>query len=530
MNLSPSRLGSLKRSGGSELKNYDSRRLWRLRYDMVFGAILIGALVLRLVPLLRRGAPTGGDWANQLLIAHHFLGNSIGNQGLTYPPIEPLVLAALSNILPITIVTAWVGAASAVLPYAGIYLALRSIGPRLIWLIAPLPILISSSVSELMAFGGVPQQIADSAFPVVLVSAALLMDQPNKRRAVVFGLSIFILAGSSVEVFGQVVISLFLLAAIELVSSPRAFPQIAKRVLPFAAAALAPLLLLLPIYIPIVQQLGFGQTTKASAFYTPLNKWHYMTREAQSFWQICLLVSLLIVYCSFSQRTLRIRPYSRAATSVLITAVLFSVFVPNVRFSYLLPNAVIFALALVGFFVTELISSKSTLMLNSVIAALYLGNVLMQFVNATSLYSQQIQFYGTNTVTALDLKALDFIKIHTPPHSLFAVTSITTDLNPIGWWVEGYALRSALIEGNLSYLYYASQKRDSKIASEIFYTFPSNQSFRLARSFGVTYLVVFRGWYLYNAVATQSFENQHRELVAYSNPDVVIFRVSSSQM
>jgi hypothetical protein len=497
----------------------------RNRYDLIFALLVIVAFAWRLIPLLERGAPTGADWANDLVVGHSFLGNTVGNQGITYPPLIPLVLALLNTIIPISILTSFIAATAAVLPYVGVYLALRSFGPELAWVIAPLPLLIASSTSEMMAFGGAPQLIASACMPIVMVSAALLFDQPTKRRAIAFGVSLFLLAATSHLVLGQAFVALAFLLIIETASDIKHFLGKVRRSAKYFALGLLPLVLLVPIYVSLIPQLGLSQTIGAKGALSPLARLQFLTREDRPFWYICLFASMLVAYFAVSQRHTRLGLYVRAALSTLITALLFLLFTSDIRFSYLLPTAICFSLALVAYFVTHQPASLWVHRINALITVAFLGSVALQFASASTLLTQQINFYGSLTVSSLDLRALNYIKSDTSPKSLFAVTSVTQGNNPVGWWVEGYSERPALVQGSDSFLFYASQKKDSRIATDIFRSFPSATAFKVARSFKVNYLVVFRKWAQYNAVATEYFAHSHPSLVVFSNADILIVKV-----
>jgi hypothetical protein len=416
-------------------------------------------------------------------------------------------------------------AAAGVLPYAGVYVALRAIGPNFVWIVAPLPILISASVSELVAFGGVPQLIANGCFPLVMVSAALLLDKPTRKRALTFGISIFILAASSEEVFGQIIVCLVILLLVEAACQPR---SILKRLYDAGThffLSLLPLLILLPIYMSIINHLGLSQETQAGTIYTPSFNWQYLTRDDHLFWNVAMLVSILIVYYSLSNIRDRIGPFLRAGLSCLIVGLMFLVFVPQIRFSYLAPVSVCLSLALVGFMLTRHSNGKWSLTVNLLIAATLLGNVTVQFQSSTAELSQYVAFYGELSPSALDLKALDYIQLHTAPKSLIAVTSVGSYNAPIGWWIEGYSQRPALVQGSSNDLYYAIQRKQSSIVSKILASFPSVSSLELAKTYQVKYLAVFRDWSEFNALATHEFIMAHPKWVAYSNGDVIILRI-----
>jgi hypothetical protein len=501
------------------------QKLWRSRYDLLFALCVILAFVWRLVPLLERGAPTGADWANDLVVGHQFLGNTVGNQGITYPPLVPLLVALLNNFIPIAALTSLIGAVAAVVPYVGVYLALRTIGPNLVWVVAPLPLLIAASTSEMMSFGGAPQLIANGCFPVVIVSAALLFDRPTRRRAVAFGGSIFLLAATSHLVLGQAFVCLALLLITEAAVRGRGTLAKVRQSVTYFALALLPLVLLVPIYVSLIPQLGFSQTIGAPGDTSPLFRLQFLTREDRTFWYVCLFLSLLVAYFALKNRHERIGIYLRAAFSTLVASLLFLLFTTDIRFSYLLPTGICFALALVGYLVIHKPTTLWVHRFNIFITVAFLGNVLVQFSSASTLLGQQITFYGTLTISSLDLKALNFIKSDTSPKSLFAVTSVTQGYNPIGWWVEGYSERPSLVQGNPAFLFYASQKKDSRTATAIFNAFPSTKAFKLAREHKVNYLVIFRGWVQYKPLRTQTFIASHPSTVVYSNADILIFKV-----
>jgi hypothetical protein len=504
--------------------------IWRRRHDVLFVSVLILAFIWRLAPLLAHGSPTGNDWGTYLLIGHQFFGHTVARQGLTYPPLVPILVTVLNSFMPITVITSVIGAASGVLPYAGIYIALRAIGPSFIWNIAPLPLLISASISELVAFGGAPQLIANSCFPVVAVSAALLLDSPTRKRAVIFAVSVFILAASSEEVFGQIIICLFILLILESISQPRSIVKRIHDSWKYFALGLAPLLLLLPIYASILKQVGLSQETHAGSIYTPSFNWQYLTRDDHLFWNVCLLISSVIAYYSLLHTRSRVGPLLRAGFSILIVALLFLVFVPQIRFSYLAPVSVCFSLALIGFMLTRYAIGKWSLALNLIIAATFLGNVAIQFQSSSSELNQLINFYGELSPSALDLNALNYIKIHTPAMSLLAVTSVGSYAAPIGWWIEGYSERRALVQGSSNDLYYAVQRKESLEATKIFSSFPSIKSLKLAKTYDVRYLAVFRNWSGFNALTTHNFLVAHPKWVAFSNANVIIVKVPEGKL
>ena len=434
-------------------------------------------------------------------------------------------MALLNYFIPISILTSLIGAVSAVLPYVGVYISLRTLGPHLAWIIAPLPLLIASSSSEMMAFGGAPQLIANSCVPVVVVSAALLFDRPTKHRALAFSVSLFLLAATSHLVLGQAIVALIVLFAIEAAFHSRRWLAKFRKSVSYFALAVLPLALLIPIYVSLIPQLGFSQTIGAKGDLSPLSRLEFLTRDDRPFWYICLFISLLVGYYAIALRRERIGIYLRAALSTLVSALLFVLFTSDIRFSYLLPTGIFLALALVAYLVFTAPASQTLRRINGLITLAFLGSVAIQFSSASTLLSQQINFYGTLTVSKLDVAALNYIKSHTPPRSLFAVTSVTDGDNPIGWWVEGYSERPALVQGSPSFLFYASQKKESRIATDIFRSFPSISTFATARADKVNYLVIFRGWAQYNAVATENFTHMNPSLVFYSNADIVIVKV-----
>ena len=501
-------------------------RIWRWRYDFVFAFICVAAFVWRFHALTHGGTTSGNDWATLLLVGHSMLGHPVDPVvGTYYPPVVPILITSLSSVFPVIALTQFLSAVLAIAPYAGTYLVLRRNLSTAVSLVVPLPLLLSGSVNVLMSFGGVSQLIANGFFAATLVVAGKLFQAPDRRRAALFGLGVFFVAGSSAEVFVQLIVALVCWVLIEFALGPVTFWKKFKASWRFFLVASAPLLLLARIYQFEVSSFGLSPVSSNSSIYTPSFNYNCVTPDDHHFWILISCTALVTLICVPFLKTGPLVPYLRASAAGLITAVVSVECVPQVRFSYLVPVMVCFGAAVTAELIRTGLKGRLGFAMFATLVGLYLGNTVFEYQSSNANLQRQVNFYSALSPTGLDIKTFDYLKHHTSADSLFAVSSVSPYLALAGNWIEGYVERKAFSEGHLQNLYYPIQKTQSQIVSSILAKFPSTTSLSLAHQEHINYIVVFSNWYHFNPIAVDSFLASHANLVVVSNRDVVVLRV-----
>lgn len=454
----------------------------RLSDALALSALLAGVITLHIsVPGL---VPSGGDGGSWLTLAHERLGPGVMAADVTYAPIFPGLLGLLLLVTePLAALTAAAVLAKASVVTAA-YWFLRGAG-RPLALAGAVLIGTAGWQLEVYAWGGYPQLLA-TGFALVASYAAVSFLHAGSRKFLVL-----VFAGSLAVVATHKLIAGLLPVALGAaifhtlwLTSP--IPEVGARIRGVIAAAAGPTLLyvvqsvvdLARGFHPVLNPLDHGKVL--------LLEW--TVREATVPWAVLVLgAALAALYRSWPDH--------------LVGVVSMGIGWVAAGFGFFLISGEQRALALTQLGVVLLVVPLFTrwsgpgLQLGRpgwpgrpslfVVGVFLLGSVsaagVDYYVTATEWY---------RVVDRPELEVLDRLRMESNPGDV-VVASRGRNGNPIGWWVEGYALRPTYSGIDVSFEAFPLKRHQAEIANSIFSGhLTQEETFRLLKEIGARYLLV----------------------------------------
>lgn len=496
--------------------------------DLAFAVFLVAVAVYRYVVLTADGAPSTVDSGNWLAFGHTLLGDDATRaSSLVYPPVIPLAMAALTSALgPVTAVGV-LGAVTSVAQAAGTYLALRSFGLR--WAAGGMAglLAVSSATGEAAAWGGFPQLLGAGLVPLLLLlTDRALRAAPTPRQhwgttlgaagctAGLVTTSHFV---TTYAAFAAAVLVLMLFAA-----QPRGTRAGWLRVRATRLAVIvAPAVLSLPLYVPLLTALGGNRptSTEASAltWANLFSSIEFSYRDTPVLWRALVLTALATLVL------LRDRwrePLWRLAVAGLAAVVASTAVSLEARSLFFLPLSALFALGLwAGSGAWPRPAARYA------VAGLLVAALAWQTTSGLRLFPSQRDYYGI--VTPGVYAAMDWLR-DTPDGTRLGVT--TVDDAPLGWWVEGYVQRPTLYATPLRWLSYGDELDRARAANEVFSpSFPDEHTLARAWEADLDFLLIAVDSNRYEEARMETFVADRPCAVAYRNADAVILDVGGVQ-
>lgn len=499
-------------------------------------SVLLAVALGRAVVIGRGGEPSGLDFGNWLQLGHQILGHPLhGAAKVSYPPVVPVVAVAVTHAFGLVWGDALAAGFAGVAPATGVYLAARMCGVR--WPAVPAVVLLAatSSTGEAVAWGGLPQLIGFGVAAAAIGVAACLMVERTPRRAALLGGLLLLLGATSHLVFAQTALILVVLFFLRITTKRGQLGRhtwLGRRGwLATAAMALAPLVVLVPLYLVLLRTVGQSFASEGtSRGWSGLvalgrNLW-IVYRDCPWFWKPALILSGAVPLLLLASRR------RRESLWLLTTALVLSVFVQALwsdesRLAYLAPLGVAFALTLSFAALRDAIAASDVYRRPRIVVLLVvLGAMAYASWSGLGFFPKQHAYYGA-LVPKGTSTALDWLRTHTPADALVAVPPERTV--PFGWWVQGYGRRAALVGSDDQWLNFPEERQRAEQAVALFTADDpvGDDVMAKARALHVSYLVIPWLWGGLTEADLGALRNAHPGSIVFDNAAVAIVKVVS---
>lgn len=436
--------------------------------------------------------PSGGDGGNWLALADELFGKGVMSADVTYPPFVSTLLGIVTMIVGDKITAIAIVAILAELSLVlSVYLCVRTLG-RFYALAAAVVVAATGSMLEAYAWGGYPQLMA-MGFGVVATFMVLGYLNTRERRHLWVGL-VFCAATLLTHTMVGGLLGIALVIAV---------PHLLYMTDPRSGERSRSLRIGLLVAGPVLAFSAFGFIEGSLAGFQPtinpiglsrVDAVLSAVREAPYPWAIVTLAAISVL-------VFRFWPEHVAATIAVGSSWAISSFglfiVTGEPRALLVTQMGLVLLAVVGFAAVNeylrpsgarrsparfgMVGHRLLLVGGlSLVAALVAGGL--------SLYSTATDWY--RVVDSPEIAALDHLKEVSQPGDL-VVAATGHHGNPVGWWVEGYAERSAYTAIDIGFLAFPDEQEQAEFATSFFeggYTL--QESIAALVEIGAEYVVV----------------------------------------
>lgn len=493
--------------------------------DLALTAFLLAVAVVRYTVLTDGGAPSTVDAGNWLAFGHTLLGDDTTRpSSLVYPPVVPLAMAGLTAAAGPVVAVGVLGGLTSVAQSAGLYLVLRWSGLR--WVAAGLAglLAVSTATGEAAAWGGFPQLLAAGLVPVLLLATdRALRAAPGRDRWRLTALAAACTAGmvaTSHFVTTYAAFAAAVVVGLSFAGQARGGRRrwLRDRLAPLAVIV-APAVLALPLYLPLLSALGGNRpdATEASALtWTNLaSSVEFSYRDSPLLWRTVILAAVATLV--LLRRRWR-APLWRLAVACLVAVAASTAVSSEARTLFFLPLAALLALGLWRDDGVSLRPDGVSLRpaARYAVAGLLAVALALQSWNGLRFFPSQRDYYGI--VTPGVYAAMDWLRA-TPADTRIGVS--TVDDAPLGWWAEGYVRRPVLYASPLRWLSYGDEIGRARAANEVFGPgFPDAATLAAARAADLDYLLV--------AVDSNRYDEARMETFLAGRPCAVAYRTAGA--
>ena len=460
--------------------------------DSVLLLLLCGGLVT--LHLYVPGVvPSGGDGGNWLALAAERFGDGVMSANVTYPPLVPVLLGLLKVVLSdgvIAVVTLALLAKLSLVVSA--YVCARTLG-RMYAVIAAVLVGAGGALLEAYAWGGYPQIMA-MGFGVMATFMVVGYLRTWELRHLILGV-IFSAATLLTHTMIGALLGFALVVAVVHVlfmTDPRTSER--ARSLRVALYVAGPILAVAIFGFVDGTLSGFKPTINPLAL-SRLDAVFAAVNDAPYPWMVLTIAGLSVLFFRFWPD--HVASSIAVGSSWLITSLGLFLVTGEPR-ALLVTQLALVLLAVVGFAAASeylrpssgarhspsrigVLRQRLLLILGISLAAALVAGGLNRYVNATDWY---------RVVDTPEIAALDHLgEVSQPGDRVVAATGHHG--NPVGWWVEGYAERSAYTAIDPNFLAFPDEREQAEIAAAFFedgYTL--EQSIATLVDIGAEYVVV----------------------------------------
>jgi hypothetical protein len=481
------------------------------------GAVAAGAAVLIFVALLARlpDPVSGADGGNWLALSQEFVGVHANAASTSYPPGFHLALLAMQVTLSPLESLRVLGAAVSVLPGLACYWLLRGLGCGRLAFLGLFASLTGFSL-EMLAWGGYPQLMGSGLASGAVAALIAGFKSGAKTPLVIAGG----LAGLTVLTHHlaavQALVCLGTMSSVVVAAAGAARWVRIKQVLVTLAVACAIAMPAAPIYISLVTRAG-PSAFNANGFDLG-GIAQYLTNEAPVLW---------FAMGGFVPMAIAIRTHERAWTDVatllglLVASVGLTALTSELRFAYW---SQALAIASAGIVFSRLIGRGAGawgFALTTTVCALFVA------VAATGVerLDRSVRFYAV-----LDDSLVEGLGWLDRNHHSGDLAVVTPGLEkwPLGWWVQGLGHVPSYLDYDPRWLYFQEEKEGSRIARAVLDEADPQAAAAVARTFGVTLIVIDAREVSQADVWLRSGRVSGDLGLVYANPGLAIFRVARS--
>ena len=478
------------------------------------------AVAVRAMVQLRWGTVTGLDTGNWLTLGHAWLGDSTTGTDSTYPPVVPVAVALLGELLSPLATFVLLGAV-ATATYGGCAaLVLWRAGCG--WWSLPLALVLTggSAAGEAVAWGGFPQLLGLGLALLVLYLFAELLVAPTVRTAWTLGGATLLLGATSHLVLAEAAVASALMVLLRFLSPlPRPTWRGLRRLSSVYVRALVPCLLLLPLYLRLTATVGdsFAARRDGQSRADLLHAVDLVIRELPALWRPAIVCALLLPLVLWRERH---RPLWLVSASLSLVLTLVAVASPEPRFAYLVPLLVV---AAGGLLASSGPLTTRPLLHRLGVTVLAIG-LAASAVRGLDTFPGQVRYYGSY-VPAGTIEALDDLRSGASRDAVVLVPPVRSI--PFGWWIEGYGQREAFVGSSPQWLNFPRERQRAALAVRLFSAADvlSDRWLAAVGAEGMDVVYLPANYDGTDTMVWQALMNRRPELVLHSSPAALILKV-----
>lgn len=433
--------------------------------------------------------PSGLDGGNWLAIGRNMTGDDVHSpNGGIYPPIIPVLLHIASFAVAPYVAVKLMAVASLIAVVAAVLVvAYRTVG----WWAAALAAMLvafARPITEPMAFGGYPQNLAVAAGLLALWSLACLLLQPNRRHLGATAAFAVITALSHHMYFLVAIGTAAVLVVLWLATVRPPVPVVLHRARFVALPLVAALAAFLPTYVPLL--LAGYEPPLNPASVTLSDSVEYGFRDVVPLWGALWLLAAI---------TLAARLVRRSEPSPLVLAVAALFFTASAAFvisgeARLLAGVAVSAPLAVAMLGADLAVRLRSVTASAALAAAPASLLVALLPSLDAVVEEDIAYYRM-----LDSHYLDAVEWSNanPPDGAIAIASDRRDW-PVGWWWRGLSDAPVLVGSNARWLAFEDEREEARLVATLLRTLDGPAAAALAREHGIGRVVVYReewiGW------------------------------------
>lgn len=494
--------------------------------DAIFIGLLSVIALLRWQVIDSVGEPSGLDPGNWLAFGHSLMGSQSRSASLAYPPLVPLLSVAFSAVWGPLRGSAVLGLLCSLAPAVGTYVFLRAqLGIRAVFLAGLLGA--AATTTEAEAWGGYPQLLGLGLLPLLIWAIERFLRTRRMESAYLISLLLFLLFATNdlIGAIGIGVATTYSALRLILVNGERPRSGVIRNAV---LVAFVPSLSLLPTYLRLAGGFFSNDTVRltsqhigATNLFSDLNN---VFKDNPALWYLTLVLAFAapIILLVRHEHLL-----AMATTAVLIPTLAVLNAIGQYRVVFVLPLAMAFG---VGAWWTLLkgITGPTAAILDKVLIATFAIVLLVQFALSTTTFESQVKWYAAlNPGIVAGLQELDKIA---PRNSVLSVGPAPNLSNqegwPLGWWVEGILDRPTFYASDLQWLYLPDERRRANLANQMFSRDEGfGSAIPLARSNGITYIVVAKAWAGYQVWISNKGSPQGVQVVI-DNDSLLVLSIS----
>ena len=456
--------------------------VWRTVAEWCAAAFAIGLVAIRRWNQMGPDAP-GIDQGHWLAFGHAYLGR--GNPSLSHlypitvmPPLVPLAMSTLTDILNPDLASRWLAVLSIVaVMAAGFGVVRRTAGP---WAAIVLGIVLgaSATVIEPSAWGGYPQNFALAGMIVVVFSGSDYLHTRSRTTLAVYLVSLLAVSLTHHAYFGVTAAAMIALVLLWLTSRP-GWRHAGKTLIALVAGSLPALVVFAVVagslwsarYDPAVDASG-SSLRGALAYGFPTTR---------AIWALLGVVGLAGLGLSFRMRS---RPVERrtALALVAVSAVTF----PLTGEARLLPPLVVGLMIGISLMVDVFSDHGARLLATGLAIGALLVALGILWPPSDRKADIAFSYYAVlNRSTVQTARFLD-----AAPG--YGAAAVRTDARgwPVGWWLRGLTQRPLLVGSDAKWLGFPSERAEASTVQHLFDgELTADAAAALARASGVRFLV-----------------------------------------
>ena len=464
------------------------------------------AVVITLQRMMQMGPwPSGLDGGEWLAIGRGLLGGVGRSTEGAYAPLVPITVAWLARMVGEVDAVRAMAAGSLVAVLLAVALVCTR-GERL-W-IGPVAVVIvgsSATVSEPLAFGGYPQNVALAGTVLAIAGAAGWLASGQRSWLVAAGIG-GITAALSHHLYGMVAVVGIAMVACLHVMADRRVPR--ERWVAVGVVVATSVLCLLPTLVAFRQAAYAPPLSTGSA--TRLEAWAYGMREAPWLWVVLVITAMVVAFRG-----------ARVASAWRTRA-----------------GAVMAMGGLAGFALTTevrvlpLVVLGTVLILADGLAALEVPQYPMVLPAAVIVFSWWISIAGTReakgffafyqTLDGSMLAAAEVIDAETFPGAVAAQADARQW--PVGWWYEGLTTTPIMVGSNPRWLGFPDELVRADVAAHLFDGSLTSDALRSAATEAGVGGFVIRKWDWIGWQRWLDAENPAVEVV-FDDNEIVVLRL-----